>query len=122
MGSEVIATRPSSGSMIRFLANQTAADVSDGERKTVTALFADIKGSTELMADLDPEEARSIVDPALKLMIDAFIATMIMSCSLRVTGSLPFSEPRLHMRTTPSVRYMPRLGCRTNYVFTRPSW
>jgi class 3 adenylate cyclase len=37
----------------------------------VTALFADIKGSTELMRDLDPEEARAIVDPALKLMIDA---------------------------------------------------
>jgi class 3 adenylate cyclase len=29
----------------------------DGERKTVTALFADIKGSTELMEDLDPEDA-----------------------------------------------------------------
>jgi class 3 adenylate cyclase len=43
----------------------------EGERKTVTALFADIKGSTELMAELDPEEARAIVDPALKLMIDA---------------------------------------------------
>ena len=43
----------------------------EGERKTVTALFADIKGSTELMEDLDPEEARAIVDPALKLMIDA---------------------------------------------------
>ena len=43
----------------------------DSERKTVTALFADIKGSTELMADLDPEEARSIIDPALKLMIEA---------------------------------------------------
>jgi hypothetical protein len=43
----------------------------DGERKTVTALFADIKGSMELMEDLDPEEAQAIVDPALKLMIDA---------------------------------------------------
>jgi len=43
----------------------------DGERKTVTALFADIKGSTELMEDLDPEDARAIIDPALKLMIDA---------------------------------------------------
>jgi len=43
----------------------------EGERKTITALFADIKGSTELMADLDPEEARAIIDPALKLMIDA---------------------------------------------------
>ena len=43
----------------------------DGERKTVTALFADLKGSTELMRDLDPEEARAIIDPTLKLMIDA---------------------------------------------------
>jgi len=43
----------------------------DGERKTVTALFADIKGSTELEQDLDPEEARDIIDPALKLMIAA---------------------------------------------------
>jgi class 3 adenylate cyclase len=43
----------------------------DGERKTVTALFADIKASMELIEDLDPEEARAILDPALKLMIDA---------------------------------------------------
>src|SRR6516165_28027 len=43
----------------------------DGERKMVTALFADIKGSTELMEDLDPEEARAIIDPALQLMIEA---------------------------------------------------
>jgi class 3 adenylate cyclase len=48
-----------------------AQEESEGERKTVTALFADIKGSMELMEDLDPEEARGIVDPALKLMIDA---------------------------------------------------
>ena len=37
----------------------------------VTALFVDIMGSTELEQDLDPEEARAIVDPALTLMIDA---------------------------------------------------
>jgi hypothetical protein len=43
----------------------------DGERKTVTALFADIKGSTELMEDIDPEQARAIIDPALKMMIEA---------------------------------------------------
>src|SRR5208282_3546890 len=48
-----------------------ASTALDGERKTVTALFADIKGSTELMADLDPEQARAIIDPALRLMIDA---------------------------------------------------
>jgi class 3 adenylate cyclase len=45
--------------------------IPEGERKTVTALFADIKGSTALMADLDPEEAREIIDPALRHMIDA---------------------------------------------------
>src|SRR5216683_1624892 len=44
-----------------------SAETLDGERKTVTALFADIKGSMELMEDLDPEEARAIVDPALRL-------------------------------------------------------
>jgi hypothetical protein len=33
--------------------------------------FADIKGSTELEQNLDPEEARSIIDPALKIMISA---------------------------------------------------
>jgi class 3 adenylate cyclase/tetratricopeptide (TPR) repeat protein len=43
----------------------------EGERKTITALFADIKGSMELIEDLDPEEARRLVDPALKLMMDA---------------------------------------------------
>jgi len=55
----------------RVAAEQTEASAVEGERKTITALFADIKGSTELEQDLDPEEARAIVDPALKLMIDA---------------------------------------------------
>src|SRR5215472_16962632 len=57
-------------SSIRITENVSVEGV-DGERKTVTALFADIKGSMELMEDLDPEEARVIVDPALKLMIEA---------------------------------------------------
>ena len=56
---------------IRVVPEQPDALATDGERKTVTALFADIKGSTELERDLDPEEARAIIDPALKLMIDA---------------------------------------------------
>jgi hypothetical protein len=55
---------------VRIAAKETPPAL-DGERKTVTALFADIKGSTELMEDLDPEEARAMIDPALKLMIDA---------------------------------------------------
>src|SRR5215475_8031410 len=45
--------------------------VPEGERKMVTALFVDITGSTELEQDIDPEEARAIIDPALGLMIDA---------------------------------------------------
>ncbi len=64
------APRRSDDSQIR-ISNASAPENLDGERKTVTALFADIKGSTELMEELDPEEARAIVDPALKLMIDA---------------------------------------------------
>ena len=43
----------------------------DGERKTITALFADLKGSTALIENLDPEEARRIIDPALQLMMEA---------------------------------------------------
>jgi class 3 adenylate cyclase/tetratricopeptide (TPR) repeat protein len=62
----------STTSGIRFRSDEPSAPAtSDGERKTITALFADIKGSTELMADLDPEEARTIIDPALQLMIEA---------------------------------------------------
>ncbi|MBI3249606.1 MAG: AAA family ATPase [Deltaproteobacteria bacterium] len=43
----------------------------EGERKTITALFADLKGLTALIEGLDPEEARAIIDPALQLMMDA---------------------------------------------------
>jgi hypothetical protein len=56
---------------VRIAPEQQTSEALEGERKTVTALFADIKGSTELMRDLDPEEARAIVDPALTLMMDA---------------------------------------------------
>ena len=43
----------------------------EGERKQVTVLFADIKGSMAMLEDLDPEEARRIIDPALQLMMGA---------------------------------------------------
>ena len=58
----------------RILAEQAAMESrgsADGERKTITALFADLKGSTALIEGLDPEEARAIIDPALQLMMDA---------------------------------------------------
>src|SRR5215468_5593436 len=63
-------TAPPNTSEIRIAPEQADASL-DGERKTVTALFADIKGSTELMRELDPEEARAIVDPVLRVMMDA---------------------------------------------------
>ena len=43
----------------------------EGERKQVTVLFADLKGSMELLADRDPEEARQLLDPVLERMIEA---------------------------------------------------
>jgi class 3 adenylate cyclase/tetratricopeptide (TPR) repeat protein len=49
----------------------TSRSALEGERKQVTVLFADLKGSTELIAGLDPEEARRLLDPALHLMMDA---------------------------------------------------
>ncbi len=43
----------------------------EGERKEVTVLFADLKGSMELLVDRDPEEARTILDPVLERMMEA---------------------------------------------------
>ena len=48
----------------------TSKSALEGERKQVTVLFADLKGSMELLADRDPEEARGILDPALERMME----------------------------------------------------
>src|SRR6266852_3839664 len=66
-----LAPQPGTTPSVQLLPKEADAPALEGERKTVTALFADIKGSTEMMRNLDPEEARALVDPALKLMIDA---------------------------------------------------
>jgi Double zinc ribbon len=47
----------------RILTSKAALE---GERKQVTVLFADLKGSMELLADRDPEEARKLLDPVLE--------------------------------------------------------
>jgi class 3 adenylate cyclase/tetratricopeptide (TPR) repeat protein len=49
----------------------TSKNALEGERKQVTVLFADLKGSMELLADRDPEEARKLLDPVLELMMEA---------------------------------------------------
>ena len=52
----------------RILSSRSAVE---GERKQVTVLFADLKGSMELLADRDPEDARKLLDPVLEKMIEA---------------------------------------------------
>ncbi len=49
----------------------TSRSALEGERKQVTVLFADLKGSMELLADRDPEEARQLLDPVLEQMMAA---------------------------------------------------
>ena len=49
----------------------TSKSAIEGERKQVTVLFADLKGSMELLVDRDPEEARKILDPVLEHMMEA---------------------------------------------------
>jgi predicted ATPase/class 3 adenylate cyclase len=49
----------------------TSKSALEGERKQVTVLFADLKGSMELLADRDPEEARKLLDPVLEHMMEA---------------------------------------------------
>ena len=49
----------------------TSKSALEGERKQVTVLFADMKGSMELVADRDPEDARKILDPVLEHMMEA---------------------------------------------------
>ena len=49
----------------------TSRSALEGERKQVTVLFADLKGSMELLAERDPEEARQLLDPVLQRMMEA---------------------------------------------------
>ena len=72
LGSIVDAAR--NDSIFTIQANTVAASIPvEGERKSVSALFVDIKSSVELMADIDAEEAQNIVDPALEIMGDAVL-------------------------------------------------
>ena len=57
----------------KYLAERilTSKSAIEGERKQITVLFADLKGSMELLADRDPEEARKLLDPVLERMMEA---------------------------------------------------
>jgi len=93
----------------RILAEQAAMEArgsTDGEGKTITALFADIKDSTALIEDLDPEEARRIIDPALKLMMDAVHRYEATSLSPPATASSPSSARLLPTKIIPNALSM----------------
>src|SRR5262245_64847768 len=59
--------------MPQYLAEKVLGSRSslEGERKQVTVLFADLKGSMDLLADRDPEEARKLLDPVLERVMEA---------------------------------------------------
>ncbi|HKY08518.1 MAG TPA: adenylate/guanylate cyclase domain-containing protein, partial [Candidatus Binatia bacterium] len=66
-------TAASSAMVPRYLAEKILASrrFIEGERKQVTVLFADIRGSTNLIEQLDPEEVRRHFDPVIHIMMDA---------------------------------------------------
>ena len=49
----------------------TSKSALEGERKHITVLFADLKSSMQLIANVDPEEARTLLDPVIQLMMEA---------------------------------------------------
>ncbi|HEY3064715.1 MAG TPA: adenylate/guanylate cyclase domain-containing protein [Methylomirabilota bacterium] len=57
----------------KYLAERilTSKAAIEGERKQVTVLFADLRGSMEVVADRDPETARKLLDPVLEQMMEA---------------------------------------------------
>ncbi|MBM3226236.1 MAG: hypothetical protein FJZ47_20930 [Candidatus Tectomicrobia bacterium] len=68
-----VAFAPSTAYTPQHLAKKilTSRSALEGERKQVTVLFADLKGSMELLAERDPEEARQLLDPVLEHMMAA---------------------------------------------------
>jgi Double zinc ribbon/Adenylate and Guanylate cyclase catalytic domain len=74
----------------------------EGERKQVSVLFADLKGSMELLADRDPEEARKILDPVLERMMEAVHRYEGTVNQVMGDGIMALRGRRSPTRTTPS--------------------
>jgi class 3 adenylate cyclase len=69
----------------------------EGERKQVTVLFADVKGSMELLAGRDPEEAHQLLDPVVERMMDAVHRYEGTVCEVRGDGIMAlFGAPVAH--------------------------
>jgi class 3 adenylate cyclase len=80
----------------RILTSKAALE---GERKQVTVLFADMKGSMELLADRDPEEARKLLDPVLERMMEAVhhyegTVNQVMGDGIMALFGAPVARPR----------------------------
>jgi class 3 adenylate cyclase len=98
----------------------TSRSALEGERKQVTVLFADLKGSMELLADRDPEEARQLLDPVLERMITAVhryegTVNQVMGDGIMALFGAPLAHEDHAVRTAhtrdrsdPSARAMPR--------------
>jgi len=94
----------------RILTSKAAIE---GERKHVTILFADLKGSLELLADRDPEEARKLLDPVLERMIDAVhryegTVNQVMGDGIMALFGAPIAQED-HAARAPAMR---RCACR----------
>src|SRR2546426_3688209 len=81
----------------------TSKSALEGERKQVTVLFADLKGSMELLADRDPEEARKILDPVLERMMEAVhryegTVNQVMGDGIMALFGAPERRRELHTR------------------------
>jgi len=80
----------------KILTSKTALE---GERKQITVLFADLKGSMELLADRDPEEARKLLDAVVERMMKAVHQHDGTVDEVRATASWRFSAPLSPTRT-----------------------
>jgi len=84
----------------------TSKSALEGERRQVTVVFVDLKGSMELLVDRDPEEARKILDPVLELMMEAVhryegTVNQVMGDGIMALFGAPLSHARwLSMRFT----------------------
>ena len=90
----------------------------EGERKQVTVLFADLKGSMELLADRDPEEARQLLDPVLERMMAAVHGTKGTVNQIQGDGIMALFGRPWRMRTMPCGPVMRRWPCRRPWAVT----
>jgi ribosomal protein L40E len=87
----------------------------EGERKQVTVLFADLKGSMELLADRDPEEARQLLDPVLEQMV----------FHPRPSAGYCSTRPRaasMHITFARTIRVRVSVCCTPTTITTRTTW